>query len=130
MGVLPHVKKLNDALGQFLVQITCTCGAQRVAEPEALARLCGFSATNPRPRSLGIEIATTSAPLAPHFEQRICFPTASSVAVIGKQESPATPLLCQIGRFPRPRSITLWTRKDCANVRGENNKCAKSWFGE
>jgi hypothetical protein len=23
MGVLPHVKKLNDALGQFQVQITC-----------------------------------------------------------------------------------------------------------
>jgi hypothetical protein len=45
MGVLPHVKKLNDALGYFLVHITCKCGAQRVAEPEALARLCGSSAT-------------------------------------------------------------------------------------
>jgi hypothetical protein len=45
MGVLPHVKKLNDALGQFQVQITCRCGAQRIAEPEALARLCGSSAT-------------------------------------------------------------------------------------
>jgi hypothetical protein len=39
------VKKLNDALGQFLVQITCKCGAERIAEPEALARLCGSSAT-------------------------------------------------------------------------------------
>jgi hypothetical protein len=40
MGVLPHVKKLNDALGHFRVQITGKCGAQRMAEPEALARLC------------------------------------------------------------------------------------------
>jgi hypothetical protein len=45
MGVLPHVKKLGDALGHFLVQITCRCGAQRIAEPEVLARLCGSSAT-------------------------------------------------------------------------------------
>jgi hypothetical protein len=29
----------------FLVQITCKCGARRIAEPEALARLCGPSAT-------------------------------------------------------------------------------------
>ncbi len=45
MGVLPHIKKLDDALGHFLVQITCECGAQRIAESEALARLCGSSAT-------------------------------------------------------------------------------------
>jgi hypothetical protein len=45
MGVLPHVKKLNDALGHFLVRITCRCGAVRECEPEALARLCGSSAT-------------------------------------------------------------------------------------
>jgi hypothetical protein len=45
MGVLPHVRKLDDALGHFLVQITCKCGASRIAEPEALARLCGSSAT-------------------------------------------------------------------------------------
>jgi hypothetical protein len=45
MGVLPHVKKLNDALGYFQVQITCKCGAQRITEPEALARLGGSSAT-------------------------------------------------------------------------------------
>jgi hypothetical protein len=43
--VLPHIKKLDDALGDFLVQITCKCGARRIAEPEALARLCGSSAT-------------------------------------------------------------------------------------
>lgn len=45
MGVLPHIKKLDDALGQFLVRITCECGAHRVAEPEVLARLYGASAT-------------------------------------------------------------------------------------
>jgi len=45
MGVLRHIEKLDDALGHFLVQITCKCGAQRIAEPEALARLCGPSAT-------------------------------------------------------------------------------------
>jgi hypothetical protein len=44
-GVLPHVKKLTDAPGHFQVQITCKCGAQRIAEPEVLARLCGSSAT-------------------------------------------------------------------------------------
>jgi hypothetical protein len=43
--VLPHIKKLDDALGHFQVQITCKCGARRIAEPEALARLCGSSAT-------------------------------------------------------------------------------------
>jgi hypothetical protein len=43
--VLPHIKKLDDALGHFLVQITCKCGAQRIAESQALARLCGPSAT-------------------------------------------------------------------------------------
>jgi hypothetical protein len=44
MGVLPHIKNLDDALGHFLVQITCKCGARRIAEPEVLARLCGSSA--------------------------------------------------------------------------------------
>lgn len=45
MGVLPHIKNLDDALGHFLVRVTCKCGAQRIAQPEALARLCGTSAT-------------------------------------------------------------------------------------
>jgi len=30
MGVLAHIKKLDDALGHFLVQITYKCGAQRI----------------------------------------------------------------------------------------------------
>jgi hypothetical protein len=45
LRVLTHIKKLDDALGHFLVRITCKCGAQRTAEPEALAPLCGSSAT-------------------------------------------------------------------------------------
>jgi hypothetical protein len=45
VGVLPHIRKLDDALGHFLVQITCKCGAQRIAEPQVLTRLCGASAT-------------------------------------------------------------------------------------
>ena len=32
MGVLPHIKKLDEALGHFLVRITWKCGAQRNAE--------------------------------------------------------------------------------------------------
>ena len=42
---LPHIKKLDDALGHFRVRITCKCGAARECEPEALARIAGPSAT-------------------------------------------------------------------------------------
>jgi hypothetical protein len=42
--VLPHIKKLDDALGDFLVRVTCPCGASRHIEPEALARIAGRSA--------------------------------------------------------------------------------------
>jgi hypothetical protein len=43
--VLTHIKKLDDCFGQFLVRVICDCGACREIEPEALARLCGSSAT-------------------------------------------------------------------------------------
>jgi hypothetical protein len=43
--VLPHIRKLDDALGDFLVRVTCPCGASRHIEPEALARLAGRSGT-------------------------------------------------------------------------------------
>ena len=43
--VLPHVKKLDDALGDFIVRVTCPCGASRHIEPEALARIAGRSVT-------------------------------------------------------------------------------------
>jgi hypothetical protein len=43
--VLTHVKKLDDCFGQFLVRVGCVCGASRHIEPEALARLVGWSMT-------------------------------------------------------------------------------------
>ena len=43
--VLPHITKLDDALGDFLVRVSCPCGASRHIEPEALARIAGRSAT-------------------------------------------------------------------------------------
>jgi hypothetical protein len=41
--VLPHVKKRDDALGHFLVRVTCPCGTSRNIEPAALARIAGTS---------------------------------------------------------------------------------------
>jgi hypothetical protein len=43
--VLPHITRLDDALGDFIVRVTCPCGASRHIEPEALARIVGRSAT-------------------------------------------------------------------------------------
>jgi len=43
--VLPHITKLDDALGDFIVRVTCPCGAARHSGPEALARIAGRSAT-------------------------------------------------------------------------------------
>ena len=43
MRVLSHIKKLDDCFGQFLVRVICDCGACREIEPEALARLVGWS---------------------------------------------------------------------------------------
>ena len=42
---LAHIKKLDDCFGQFLVRVSCPCGASRHIEPEALARLVGWSTT-------------------------------------------------------------------------------------
>ena len=42
---LPHIKKLDDRLGQFLVRVTCPCGASRQIEPEALVGIEGRSVT-------------------------------------------------------------------------------------
>jgi hypothetical protein len=39
--VLPHIKKLDDALGDLIVRVTCPCGASRHIEPEALPRIAG-----------------------------------------------------------------------------------------
>jgi hypothetical protein len=43
--VLPHIKKLDDGFGQFLVRVVCDCGAVREIEPEALARIVGWKVT-------------------------------------------------------------------------------------
>lgn len=43
--VLSHIRKLDDAFGQFRVRITCGCGASRECGPAALARIAGASAT-------------------------------------------------------------------------------------
>lgn len=43
--VLAHIKRLDDCFGQFLVRVTCACGASRHIEPEALARLVGWRVT-------------------------------------------------------------------------------------
>jgi hypothetical protein len=43
--VLAHIKKLGDCFGDFLVRVTCKCGAVREIKPEALARLVGWSTT-------------------------------------------------------------------------------------
>jgi len=37
--VLPHIKRLDDCFGDFLVRVSCSCGASRHMEPEALARI-------------------------------------------------------------------------------------------
>ena len=43
--VLPHIKRLDDCFGQFLVPVICDCGSCREIEPEALARLVGWKMT-------------------------------------------------------------------------------------
>jgi hypothetical protein len=43
--VLTHVRKLDDCFGQFLVRVICPCGCKREIEPQALARLVGWSMT-------------------------------------------------------------------------------------
>jgi hypothetical protein len=45
LRVPPHIKRLDDALGDFLVRVTCPCGASSHIEPEALARIAGRSVT-------------------------------------------------------------------------------------
>src|SRR5215831_19978184 len=42
---LLHITKLDDALGDFIVRVTCPCGASRHIEPEARARLVGRKVT-------------------------------------------------------------------------------------
>ena len=41
--VLPHIKRLDECFGDFLVRVTSPCGTSRHIEPEALARIAGRS---------------------------------------------------------------------------------------
>jgi hypothetical protein len=43
--VLPHIKRLDDCFGDFLVRVVCECGACREVQPQALARLVGWKMT-------------------------------------------------------------------------------------
>ena len=43
--VLPHIQKLDDCFGKFMVRVICDCGFCREIEPEALARWVGWSVT-------------------------------------------------------------------------------------
>jgi len=43
--VLPHIKRLDDSFGDFLVRVVCECGACREIQPQALARLVGWKMT-------------------------------------------------------------------------------------
>jgi len=74
--VLAHIKKLDDCFGQFLVWVSCVCGASRHIEPEALARLVGWS--------------TTLTALAPRLRCSQCGKKAAEVVAVAK---------------PRPRGI-------------------------
>jgi len=48
MRVFAHVKKLDDCFGQFLVRVSCPCGTSRGIDPQALARLVGWSVVKTR----------------------------------------------------------------------------------
>jgi hypothetical protein len=74
--VLAHIKKLDDCFAQFLVRVSCPCGASREIEPEALARLVGWS--------------MTLKALAPRLRCSKCGKKAAEVVAVAK---------------PRPRGI-------------------------
>jgi hypothetical protein len=69
--VLPHITKLDDALGDFLVRVSCPCGVSRHIQPEALARIAGRSvtfaqlATRMRRSSCGKKVAEVVAVARP-----------------------------------------------------------------
>ena len=53
--VLPHITKLHDCFGDFLVRVTCPCGLSRHIKHEALARPAGRrAAVEGAPRSTSV----------------------------------------------------------------------------
>jgi hypothetical protein len=49
------VQEIQDALGDFLVRVSCPCGTSRHIEPEALARIAGRSVTCARLATLFVD---------------------------------------------------------------------------
>jgi hypothetical protein len=43
--VLPHITRLDDRLGDFLVRVVCECGGCREIQPRCLPRLVGWKMT-------------------------------------------------------------------------------------
>jgi len=43
--LLPHINRLDEELGDFLVRVVCDCGACREIQPEALVRLVAWNMT-------------------------------------------------------------------------------------
>ena len=74
--VLPHIKRLDGCFGDFLVRVSCACGASRHIEPEALARLVRWS--------------TTFKALAPWLRCSQCGKKAAEVVAVAR---------------PRPRGV-------------------------
>jgi len=68
--VLPHIKKLDDALSDFVVRATCPRGTSRHIEPEALARLA--------------ERTVTLAKLAPRMRCSNCGKKVAEVVAVAK----------------------------------------------
>ena len=75
--VLSHIKKLDDCFGDFLVRVTCKCGAVREITNEALARLVGWKAT--------LEA------LAPRLRCSQCGKKAAEVVAVAKPRSRSIP---------------------------------------
>jgi hypothetical protein len=44
-SVVPHIKRLDECFGDYLVRVVCECGACREIQPQALARLVGWTLT-------------------------------------------------------------------------------------
>jgi len=80
--VLPHIKRLDECFGDFLVRVTCPCGTSRHIEPEALARIAGKSVTLAAWRET--RTVSESAPSAPS-------PSLRFITVAGHLRGTAAP---------------------------------------
>ena len=74
--VLPHIKRLDDCFGDFLVRVVCECGACREIAPQALGRMFGWK--------------VTLRELAPRMRRSRCGKKAAEVVAVAR---------------PRPREV-------------------------